>query len=268
MLDEIGGEAPASPPFSWGTPRKPVASPEMVRAAVRLAMARGLEQFQLVKPHGHTLSVVARGPSAEDTLGELTGVIASVNHAHDWLISKGVTPHACGMVDPVPWLAKQITPIKGVVYFVASQCHGSIFDKLKDSRVVVWHASQGEMYQIEDLVPPGTPMIPGGSSMSVRWLDLGYAQGFRDFHFHGFDCSYRGERHHVDEHDAHVNPPSEEVFGFRTHAGWLAQINDIFLRMERFKRDDHDPITVTLHGTGLAQHLWKEKFGNLVARSR
>jgi len=242
----------------------------MVRYAVSQTMARGLEQFQVCKPHGHRLCIVGRGPSAEDTIKDMRGYIAAVNHAHDWLISKGVKPNACGLIDPVPWLADHITPQDSVVYFVASMCHGLVFDKLKGKRVVVWHASQGPDYPIADLVPEGSPLVAGATSMLLRWLDLGYLSGFRSFDIHGFDCSYKGERHHVDELDQSLSFPREIIDGYGTWAGWLHQINDFFLRMERFRKDaakgEMDPIEITVHGDGLFQHIVKREFGGRTVR--
>lgn len=259
MLDDEDGRGEQSPlPASFQKRRKPFASPEMVRHAIRSAMARRLPELVECEAHKHTMSIVCRGPSLIDTYKDITGYVATVNAAHNWLIEHGRRVHACGLVDPAPWLAEQITPRKDVRYFVGSQCHSLVFDKLKDHQVVVWHANQSEKYHIEDLLTPDSILVPGGTSMALRWLDLGYVLGFRAFEYHGFDCCWRGDRHHIDDHNPGARPEDVELMGFRTHPGWTAQINDLFLRTESMKKF-YEPITIKIHGDGLARHLWEQR---------
>lgn len=266
---EVGGEEQSSPPFRFDFTRA-ICTPEMARHAISEALKRGLPEVKACKAHNLRMAIVAGGPSVEDTVGEIKGYIAAVNKAHDWLIEKGIVPQACGLLDPVPWMAHYVHPHKDVTYFVASQCHGLLFDKLKGHKVVLWHAGQGEQIRVEDIVPPGTVLIPGGTSMAMRWLDLGYFLGFRAFDFHGFDSSHRkGGKHHAYEFRQDDDLPTQEIDGYVTWPGWLMQINDFFLRMERFTRDEAmDPIEVRLHGDGLLQHLWKQKTGSLVYRTK
>lgn len=264
---ENGGER--SPPFS---PMRGFATPDMARDCIRKAVARNLPALKLCKAHKLKMAIVGGGPSLEDTLGEITGYVAAVNKAHDYLISKGMNVHACGLVDPAPWLSNYITPKKGATYFVASLCHAFVFDKLAEHNVVLWHASQGEKVPMNDIVPSGSVMIPGGTTMAVRWLDLGYALGFREFDLFGLDSSHRGAKHHAYDFPQDDAIPTQELMGYVTTNGWLAQVNDIFLRTKRFEMDARDgtmdPIEITFHGDGLLQHLWKQNTGSLIFRTK
>jgi len=227
---------------------------ETVRENIKSAVSRGLPEVRLCKPHTHKLSIAAGGPSLNDTMGDLTGYIGALNGSHDHLISKGIVPNACGMMDAGDIVAELITPHPDVTYFVASMCHPSVFDKLKDCHVVLWHASNGPDCPITDLLDPDSVVIGGGTTIGLRWLNLGYVCGFRDFSFHGLDSSYRELRHAYEQ-------PSDQTdkvmaYGYETAIPLTVQVNCFLKMMERMKQPDVDPISVELHGDGLLQHVW------------
>lgn len=211
--------------------------------------------------HDTRMSIVGGGPSAADTLSEITGYVATVNKAHDWLIEQGVRVHACGLIDPVPWLANYITPHREVTYFVASLCHPLVFDKLEDFKVILWHAGQGEAVPMDDIVEPGALLIPGGSSMVLRWLDLGHVLGFQKFDLHGFDCSNCGGKHHAYEFQQDDGHPTVMEDGYETDRLLLQQRDDLFRRLEFFERERY-PMEITVHGEGLLQKTFRDRFGD------
>jgi hypothetical protein len=240
---------------------KAVATPDMARASIRLAAALDLPRVQMCAYHDRRMAIVGGGPSAADTLSEIKGYVATVNKAHDWLLEQGIRVHACGLVDPVPWLADYVTPRVGVTYFVASLCHPLVFEKLAGYRVVLWHAGQGEAVPMADIVEPGALLIPGGTSMVLRWLDLGHVLGFQKFDLHGFDCSNRAGKHHAYEFPQDDGHETVESLGFETDALLLKQADDFFRRLEFFEREKY-PMEITVHGEGLLQTMFRRKYGD------
>lgn len=236
---------------------KCIATNEQIRENIRSALGRKLPEVRRCNRHSLQMSVVGGGPSLEDTFGKLTGYIASVNKAHDWLLEQGIVPNACNLLDPMPVVADVITPHKDVTYFVASMCHPSVFDKLKGYHVVLWHASAlaGE----EDIIVEGL-RIGGGCTTALRWLNLGYVCGFRSFHFHGMDSSFPGKRHHVYDYPQDDDLACVELHGFRTHFGLLAQLSDFFRVLKRFREPDIEPVEIEIHGDGLLQHCFEAEY--------
>jgi hypothetical protein len=232
------------------------ASPETIRANVLACLERGLPELVLCKPHKLTMYVAAGGPSLKDTWNDLRLYTAAVNHAHDWLIERGVIPHACGLIDPSEVLAAQIKPHRNVTYFVASMCHPAVFDKLKEHKVVVWHASSPGA-DILSLLPESAFLIAGGSSMALRWRNLGYALGFRRFEFHGVDSSFETD-HHVYSHEQDDDLDIVQWGGFKSHPALICQASEFFRVHETFQRPGVDQTSVEVRGSGLLPTLWRK----------
>lgn len=90
-----------------------------VMARVHAAMARAAPSLAVLKdtqPNG-TLIICGGGPSIGDVsqlkkiraLAKRGGKIWAVNKTHDYLLSKGITPWAGCLLDPMPWVAGYIT---------------------------------------------------------------------------------------------------------------------------------------------------------------
>lgn len=232
---------------------------EQIRENMRSAIARGLKPLKLCDAHGGYLSIAAGGPSIADTYKEIKGHVATMNGSHDWLLSKGVVPYACGLLDPHPDLFRMITPRDDVVYFVASRCDPSLFDHLAGKHVFIWHAS-GQFDGEESLVKSvhrDWLMVGGGSTMALRWIPLGYVLGFRKFGLHGFDSSTRGRLHHAyDQDDGQCE--TLRIEGAATRPQWLAQITDFYAMLDTFASPGLDPVAFDVFGDGLFQKCWQE----------
>ncbi len=185
-----------------------------------------------------TLCIVAGGPSAADTIAQQTGDIVAVNGSHDWLISQGIIPWACGLMDWRERLADMVTPRQGVRYFAATSVHPAMVAKLRGFDVVRWDNDK----------------ITGGCTMGLRWLNLGYSLGYRSFELHGFDSSFRDDRTHAysDPGDGKLKG-RVKIDGFLTSLKWVAQITDFFRTRDRFMQPDMGPVSFTIHGDGLFQ---------------
>lgn len=162
---------------------------------IKQALGRGLEEFGPSQPHDKEVAIIGSGPSVKKQIGKIKrlkeeGVmILAVKAAHDFLIKKGVVPHAALAVDPQDhiWKCFQKKLPKGEVerpaYLIASQCHPSTFDYLEDQRIILWHllaTSSAEFLS-------GRIQIGGGSTSGSRGVVLAYMMGFRKFHLFGFD---------------------------------------------------------------------------------
>jgi len=162
---------------------------------IKAALERGLEEFGPSDPHDKEIAIVGSGPSVKKQVKRIKklmdkGVmVLAVKAAHDFLIKKGVIPHAALAVDPQDhiWKCFQKKLPKGSVrrpaYLIASQCHASTFDYLDDQRVILWHllaTSSAEFLK-------GRIQIGGGSTSGSRAVVLAYMMGFRKFHLFGFD---------------------------------------------------------------------------------
>ena len=162
---------------------------------IEQALARGLEEFGPSQPHDKEICIVGSGPSVKKQISKIKrlkeegAMILAVKAAHDFLIQKGVVPHAALAVDPQDhiWKCFQKKLPKGEVerpaYLIASQSHPSTFDFLEDQRIILWHllaTSSAEKLK-------GRIQIGGGSTSGSRGIVLAYMMGFRKFHLFGFD---------------------------------------------------------------------------------
>lgn len=235
-------------------PARPCVSNEQMLENIRSSTSRRLPGVGLFKPHDRVMSIAGGGPSLEDTWKDLTGVIVTANASLGYLLERDVIPWACGLLDPRAHIADFVEPRDDVFFFVSSVCHPDVFDKLSGSKVVLWHP--GGMPGLDRALPKGTDMIGGGSTMGLRWFNLGYFMGFRKFEAHGLDSSFRGDKTH-----AYPDHTDGERFmylhGYQTRINFLQQVEDWFAVKAMFARLPEQP-TIRLHGEGLLQHMERQ----------
>ena len=234
----------------------PTHKPEQLLDHVRYAMTLGLPEVKECAAHGEIMSVAGGGPSLEDTWGELTGYVAAVNGSLSYLLGKGVAPQMCGVCDPSEHMAEVVEAKQGVTYFLASHVHPKLFDKLiaANCTVYLWHLHpiDGLDELLAEYYPEGWVQIPGGCTMGLRWLTLGYHMGFRKFHLHGLDSSFRGK-------SSHAYPDKQDhkewigFDGYQTRINFLGQVTDFIGLMEDGLGHDVDPLEIKMHGDGLLQ---------------
>lgn len=226
---------------------------------MRHALSLGLREVDGCRPHAHTLSIAGGGPSLADTIGQLSGVVAAINGSCGFLIGKGVIPHLCGVLDAGAHMPDVIVADKRVRYYVASVCDPGVFQKLKDCDVRLWHASSVTGGQgLLELRGRTWITIAGGSTMGLRWMNLGYVLGFRTFHLHGLDSSFRdGATHAYADRDRKGGVI--EVEGYKTRANFLEQADEFFVQMAKFGEEGIDPISVEMFGDGLLQDRWRRR---------
>lgn len=165
---------------------------------VRSAKARNWPGIKPSEFKGGAIAICGGGPSIAklEQIKELRGLVKrgckvlAINRTHDWLFTKGITPWAGILLDPVPAVAGYMTPRRGVRYYVGSQCHPSTFDNFDkpDLQKIIWHAAS-----IPELDAELTPheriyTVPAnGSTCGLRAILLAYMLGLREIHLFGFD---------------------------------------------------------------------------------
>jgi hypothetical protein len=231
-------------------PARPAVSDEAMLENVRSALKRNLPRVQFSRAHDRVMSIAAGGPSLEDTWKDLSGVIVSVNASLGFLLERDITPWACGLLDARPHIADLIEPHPDVFFFVASICHPRVFQKLHGCNVGLWHPTG--MPGLETELPAGTDMIGGGSTMGLRWLNLGYVMGFRKFEAHGLDSSFRGEKTHAYPDRRDGQELTLMIDGYPTSINFLQQVEH-FLEVRRMFAGLDEPPVINLHGSGLLQ---------------
>ncbi len=204
-------------------------------------------------------SLVGAGPSLRECYEELTGDIMAVNSAIGFLIEKGIAPKFAMLWDAAEIVEQFAVPHSYTTYLVASRCHPKVFERLKNNKVIVWHAAGDhnilEMIKKHDV---GEPLVNGGSAGVTRGIFLARALGYETIHIFGGDSSYgpAGDTHIngslVPEKDLMVSIGNDPPKWFRTTPEWCAQIEEYRTIYAMFT---HGGIKLEVHGEGMIQEM-------------
>lgn len=249
---------------------QPPVSPEQMVENMRSALSRGLREVVPCKPTGYSLAVAAGGPSLHDTYTQIADAthVAAVNGSLGFLLGKGIVPTWCGVLDSNAHMADIVEADPRVRYLVASNCDPALFDKLLGAgcKVWLWHTTPKSINteagaELLKQERPGTwYMIAGGCTIGLRWVNLGYVLGYREFHLHGLDSSFRDRRTHAYKDrrwGEWVDESSLEINGYRTSLNFLQQVSDAAQMIERFQKPDMEPVKFSIYGDGLLQSCWR-----------
>lgn len=248
----------------------PPVSPEQMVENMRSALSRGLREVKACKPHGYALAIASGGPSLADTYQDLEahGDVAAVNGSLGFLLEKGIVPTYCGVLDSNEHMVDVVVADPRVRYLVASNCHPKLFDKLIDAgcKVWLWHTTPKSINSeegarlLKEHRPETWYMIGGGCTIGLRWVNLGYVMGYREFHLHGLDSSFREDRSHAYKDrrwGKWVDESSLEINGYKTSLNFLQQVGDAANMITRFQQGDMEPVKFHIHGDGLLQACWR-----------
>lgn len=265
-----------------------------IRGNVEYCAKLGIKFFiPTLEPHGLEAVLVGSGPSVRDQVKNLQKkyreagprsryMFFGIKGGHDFLLENGMNPHFGIAVDPLERIHKENFLKKAVEckYFIASQCHPTLFDSLiaRGEQVIIWHLLTDNLLKWSQ--EEGSPIfqhyfIPGGSTSGLRSIVLAYAMGFRKFHLYGYDCclslakpndkkptlrKVNGEI--CDGKDEKDREKAIEVFvgegtdrrGFWADRAMASQCTE-YQQLLKSMQKDHDPFTVRAYGQGMIQHI-------------
>lgn len=244
---------------------------------IQATLDRGYDSFiPYLDKYSGTISLVGSGPSIEDTYKELVGDVCALNGAISYLLDRGIVPDFAMIFDADPVCEKFAVPHPDITYFIASRCHQKVFDRLKDCKVVVWHAGgDHNVHQFLAEREVDEPMVNGGSAAITRAIFLADCLGYRDLHLFGADSSYgkNGNTHVrgslVHEKDIMVALGDKNPVWFRTTPEWCGQVMEYRSIFTLFTHRNHSKLSV--HGDGMLpymhnlitamkEHMGEEKF--------
>lgn len=241
------------------------ATEQEMNANVTATLARGYEPL-----NGHMdkykgdLSICGAAPSLRQSYRELKGDVMACNSAIGFLLGVGVVPRWAMIWDASPLCENFAVPHPDVTYLIGARCHESVFKRLKDCKVIVWHAGGDHniaTYMEEHAIVE--PMVNGGSAAVTRGLYLAFALGYRKFHVHGADSSYS------DDGMTHVKGslvPEKDMRvwvnhrWFRTTPEWCAQVEEYKALYPYFLAIGAE---MDVYGDGMLQHVHRRMVENL-----
>lgn len=196
-----------------------------------------------------TLHIIANGPSARQA--PLEGPTLALNGALRLFTERGLAPTFWAACDPQALVADFLTDAPAeTVYLVASKCHPSVFEALKDRRVVIWHADDpGSFPLVYDRFP-----VVSWVSITLCAFELMARIGWRRFEVWGWDgCFLDGQHHAADQ--AHEAERMEVDLGGAepviTTPAWMLEAQSAGQRLAGF------PFRVHIHGPGLIAQIMR-----------
>lgn len=173
---------------------------ELALANMRGNCSRAVPRLAILKA-----LIVGGGPSVADFTDEIRKrqedgyAVFVVNGAPAFLDRHGITTDFHVLMDARPGNVCFVEkPSKATAYLVSSQCDPALFDALDGYEVVMWHAAGGDgtVDVVNECEPPGSMLVSGGSTSSLRAMNIAFILGFRELALYGFDSSNRdGEKH-------------------------------------------------------------------------
>ena len=250
-----------------------------------------------ISPHNKTALIVSGGPylnikELKDTIKKNPGCkVVCVKHSYNKLLTNGIKPWACILLDPRPItgksthgitrkeLFKKVDP--STKFFVASMTDPSVTKHLisKKADIYGWHAFteslreedergvqivNNQVHLVDELgIPQGSTLITGGTCAAMRSIGIMNTMGFREMHLFGFDCSMekptdKQMKETTGAEDEDPKPKYMKVTvndkDFWTTGELLAMAQDC----ERSFRDANSAINFTYHGKDtMVSELWK-----------
>jgi uncharacterized Rossmann fold enzyme len=260
---------------------KCVADFDTIKSHAEYCSTLGLKYFvPSMESHNLEAVLVGSAPSVTTQVGNLKKkrrnpkyVFFGIKGGHDFLVKNKIQPDYGVAVDPLPKIVKEnfLLDAQKCVYFIASQCHPSLFDGLmeRDKNVVIWHLLTTQLLEWskqEDCPIHQHYMIPGGSTSGLRAICLAFGMGFRKFHLYGYDSCLQGKLRKVTgETCENTEKKPDEVIDlhagdkdFRADKAMASQAQEFQALLDNIGKSD--PIKVKAYGRGLIQTLCSERY--------
>lgn len=165
--------------------------------------------FQQVVPHNTSdveVMLVGGGPSLARNIEKVRelrnkGVkLIAMNNAYKFCLDHDIKPSALIIVDARDFNARFLDPIiPECKYFLASQCHPSLFEKVPQEQTYIWHTGTSLIKDLLDEQYKTWWPVPGGSTVLLRAIPLFRMLGFKRFHIIGCDSCVEDGAHHAYE---------------------------------------------------------------------
>ncbi len=221
--------------------------------------------FGFLPRHEGHIAIVGGSPSLKDKLEEIGNrkalgqEIWALNGAHDYLIKNGIIPSACVFLDARKDNAVFVkNPHKEITYYVASQCHPSVFDALGGYKVVVYHNNTPGAYELLEKIDTDKPthLFNGGTTVGMKAMVLAHRLGFKHIHLYGMDSSYRNDEGHAYAQPLNAGERILDVLcgeeSFKCAPWMITQAQDFQQIADELAQDD---CIITVAGDGLLPHL-------------
>lgn len=244
---------------------------EQLRANIAANVKRPIAQ---VRPHDRQdteVMVLGGGPSLNEFWPEIiekrkTGMpLITINGTYHQAIEHGLKPSAQVVVDAREFNARFVTPrVEDCKYFLASQCHPSVFDAAPPDQTVLFHSViNPKLAEFIDVARGDADWfpVPGGSTAMLRIPALFRMLGFWRFHVYGFDSCLMDGAHHAysqpendNERSFPVTCSSKDGGGSKTFwcTVWMASQAREFIDVVRMMGDE---IQMEVYGNGLIAHI-------------
>lgn len=214
---------------------------------VQSCLARGLPNLGWEPSKSSRLKIIANGPSAR--AADLSGETMALNGALKLFTDKGLAPTYWTACDPQELVAGFLdSPPLSTIYLVCSKCHPSVFERLKDRQVIVWHLDDfGPWDLVKDLDP-----IRLACSVTICAFEVGERLGYQSFETWGWDACYLDGLNHANSQFHIVETITNEIGTeeFVTTRTWLLEGQDAVNKFRQTKRD------VIIHGEGMIKALF------------
>jgi len=207
------------------------------------------------------VAIVGSGPSIEYTHKKLKGDVMAINSSIGYLLDQGIVPKFGMIWDAAEVCEKFAVPHPDIIYLIGARCHPKVFERLKDCKVVVWHAG-GDHNIAEFMAERGMdePMVNGGSAGVTRAMYLAVALGYDHLNIYGADSCYSKDKTHINgalvpEKDLMIAIGNDPPLFFRTTPEWCSQVNE-FREIYSIFCHPQCRVKVKVFGEGMLPHMW------------
>jgi hypothetical protein len=215
--------------------------------------------------------ILAGGPSLNQFWDEIVEKrkagqpLITINGTYNVAIEHGLKPSAQIIVDAREFNKRFVTPhITDCKYFLASQCHPSVFDAAPIQDTFIFHATSGTQPDINrvlddyyyDLKTAWYP-VAGGSTALLRSFVLLRMLGFWKYEVYGFDSCLTGAEHHAYKQSENDDEQIMKVVCdgkiFYCHPWMVSQAQEFIDQVQAMG----DEVTMIVKGDGLISHILK-----------
>jgi hypothetical protein len=238
---------------------------DKIRDNIEKNIKLGLPQVQPYETQWNkAVGLVLGGPTLKETFPDLlekrqNGMpVITVNGSHRYCMTGGLIPSAMIMLDSREFNNRFVYPlVEDCKYFISSQCHPSVFENLKDSKVWIWHCAGDDNFDLLKEVY-GSEYFPimGGATIALRAVHMLRMLGFHKFELYGFDSCI------MEDHHAYEQPENdgEEVLDVMVSGKEFLCTAAHYHQAKEFvdmisKTGEHYDLAV--HGDGLISHIIK-----------